>query len=575
MKSIGTKLALQIAIALTVLSLGTIVMSVNHQKKDNSVYLEEKEQRVIEQLTLILGSLLYEVNDTQIENVSRSYLTDPDILSIRVLGDDGRVVSYFGKKDETAEIINLSQEEIQDSQDSAQNPEKDVQNAEITYFNEVIGHIKLVFSRLIIRQQQEKTLLLGVQYLAGLILVEAIMVLILVRKNVTVPLSRLAQAARQIANGDVDLHLETTSSRNEIGVLSAAFGTMVNYIQSMAQAASRISTGDLRNQVEPRSERDVLGHAFQNMSAYLNEMAASATAISEGNFRRDIQPRSEYDILGNAFQQMKYLRESIQKIRKGSLLLNDASGKLKRISTKMVESTRQVSQQTQVVSSNSQQISENVRAVATATEEMSSNIREISTNTERVAQIADIAVKKAVSASKTMDKLEARSQEIGEIINVITAITQQTNLLALNATIEAARAGDFGKGFAVVANEIKELSRETASSTEDIINKLETIRAGSEDASKAMYDISETVSQIHDISSFIASGVEEQNSTTNEIANRMGEAAQGNQDITKVIGDVAEIALDTTTNATDVQHASEDLANLADQLQQLLVQFKI
>jgi methyl-accepting chemotaxis protein len=392
------------------------------------------------------------------------------------------------------------------------------------------------------------------------------------------PLLDLSLISAQLADGDIECNvamLRRSDSADEIGILSQAFLKLVNYIREMAATATAISQGNLSHSYRPRSERDVLGHAFLNMSAYLNEIASVATAIAQGDLHQDIQPKTEHDVLGQAFQQMKSLRELIRETMHGAARLSEASEELSQISTQMVSSTEQTSQQARVVSSNSQQISENVDAVATAAEEMSASIREMSKNATEIARVADTAVSLTTSTVTTIAELETHSQEIGAVIKIITAITQQTNLLALNATIEAARAGEAGKGFAVVAHEIKDLSREIATSAEDIIHKLEAIRSGSSDATTAINDISKIISQIHDLSTSTASGVEEQSATTGEIARRMTEAAHGNQDITRVITEVATAAQDISEGAVGVQRAAEDLSVLAEQLQQRVTKFKV
>lgn len=389
------------------------------------------------------------------------------------------------------------------------------------------------------------------------------------------PIRHLAQIAENLAEGDIGVTLPAKISQDEIGTLASAFQKLVNYLRDMATAATAISEGDLSRKIQPRSNHDMLGHAFLRMTTYLKEMASEATAIADGDLQRDVQPKTERDVLGQAFHAMRSLRQSISEIQVGAIQLREAADSLNQVSTQMVTNAGQASEQATMVSFSSQQISENVDAVASAIEEISAGIREISRNTAEASQIAEEAVKIANSANTTISDLESRSQEIGEVIKVITAITQQTNLLALNATIEAARAGDSGKGFAVVAREIKELSQETAASTEDIIQKLEAIRVGGQNAMKAITEVSNIIVQIRDLSSSTASGVEEQSMTTNEIARRMGEAAKGSQDITKVIGDVATVTQNTADGAADVQHSAGDLAALANRLQELVSRFKV
>jgi methyl-accepting chemotaxis protein len=293
---------------------------------------------------------------------------------------------------------------------------------------------------------------------------------------------------------------------------------------------------------------------------------------------RDMEITSGDEIgqAGIALNQMKNsLHAVVQSIAETSIHVAAASEELSSTSQQITANSEETSAQAKVVSNATQQVSQNLQTVATGAEEMGASIKEIAKNASEAAKIATSAVKVAETTTATVSKLGDSSNEIGQVIKVITSIAQQTNLLALNATIEAARAGEAGKGFAVVANEVKELAKETAKATEDISRKIEAIQTDTRAAVEAIASISEVINQVNGISSTIATAVEEQNATTNEMSRNVSEAAHGSEEITSNIAGVAQAAESTSRGAGDTQKAAQQLVETSAELRRLVEKFKI
>jgi methyl-accepting chemotaxis protein len=317
----------------------------------------------------------------------------------------------------------------------------------------------------------------------------------------------------------------------------------------------------------------------RSISGATQSVLVQAEAIAAGDLTRDdlkVRSQDELGDLTTAINKMSgSLKRMILAITENAVQVASASEELNSTSQQITANSEETSAQADVVSKAAQAVSQNLQTVATGAEEMGASIKEIAKNATEAAKIATGAVKVAEDTTVTVSKLGDSSTEIGQVIKVITSIAQQTNLLALNATIEAARAGEAGKGFAVVANEVKELAKETAKATEDISRKIEAIQGDTKAAVDAIASISGVIHQINDISSTIATAVEEQNATTNEMSRNVSEAAHGSGEITSNIGGVAEAAQGTTRGATDTQKASQQLVETSAELRRLVEQFKI
>ncbi len=313
---------------------------------------------------------------------------------------------------------------------------------------------------------------------------------------------------------------------------------------------------------------DAIGIAWQRAEA----IAAGDLTLDE----LEVRSHDELGSLATAINKMSSsLKRMILAIAENAVQISGASDELNAASQQITANSEETSTQAEVVSKAAQQVTQNLETVATGAEEMGTSIKEIAKNATEAARVATSAVKVAETATATVSKLGESSTEIGQVIKVITSIAQQTNLLALNATIEAARAGEAGKGFAVVANEVKELAKETAKATEDISRKIEAIQTDTKAAVEAIASISTVINQINDISSTIATAVEEQNATTNEMSRNVSEAAHGSAEISSNITGVAESAQGATRGAIDTQRASQQLVETSAQLRRLVEQFKI
>jgi methyl-accepting chemotaxis protein len=264
------------------------------------------------------------------------------------------------------------------------------------------------------------------------------------------------------------------------------------------------------------------------------------------------------------------VKHMISAISETASALSGAAAELTATATEMENTSNRTSDEAVKASSASEQVAAGVQTVATNMEEMVASIKEIARSTNDSSQMAKTTMARAKDTNSTIIQLGNSSQEIGDVIKVISSIAQQTNLLALNATIEAARAGEAGRGFAVVANEVKELAKQTAKATNDITNKIGAIQKDTQKAVEAIGGISEAVEKLNGISGVIAAAVEEQTATTDEVSRVVAESKQGVESIATTVKNVSGAASESKTASGQTLTASRELSKLAERLHGLV-----
>ena len=323
----------------------------------------------------------------------------------------------------------------------------------------------------------------------------------------------------------------------------------------------------------------------------LTRLNGSIVAIAEtGDFTQtaEIKNDDEFAVTINAFNK---LLDSFSRIL---AKVSESSGKLTGTSQGLTRTA-------QAIHSTALLQSARVGQVAAATVEMSQTIAMISQNTSMIAQSAvearqlavcgaDVVIQtglevqeiaRAVQESTLiMQSLNERSQQVGEIVDVIIEITDQTNLLALNAAIEAARAGDYGRGFAVVADEVRKLATSTAEATVGITERVKAIQVDAGQAVSAMNKSLERVKvgvehagQAGNSLRQIVKSVTSLQGMASEIATATVELSTTAEQISTDIVAIEQVSAETVKAAAAIAVESDALAGLSGELKDEISQF--
>ena len=330
-------------------------------------------------------------------------------------------------------------------------------------------------------------------------------------------------------------------------------------IGRLQRSMQLLSDGDLETDIYRSSQHDEIA-AMANSLQIFRESMIEARALGADQ-DKDRTAKAE-----RATRMEARIVEFETTVRSALDGLQSSANSMQATAQSMAATADQSSALVSAVASAAEETSVNVQTVSSGTEQLSSSISEIGRQVVASAQIARKAVDDAGATDATMQGLAENAGRISVVVDLIQTIASQTNLLALNATIEAARAGEAGRGFAVVASEVKSLANQTAKATDEIRSQIANMQQVTTSAVGAIRNISNTISQINEVTTAIAAAVEQQGAATREIARNIQHAAGGTSEVSSNIIGVSTASAEAGSAASEVLNASGALRREADVL---------
>lgn len=357
---------------------------------------------------------------------------------------------------------------------------------------------------------------------------------------------------------------------------------MIKRIKASAISLQVITNGDLTHKEVQSKSNDETGVLIKSMNKMTGDLSALLSQVKETSLQVAASSEQLTASTDQTSKAAEHISFAIQEVAEGTISqmssITQATVAVKEISSGMDQALSAIENMAEFS--------------ATANEDAKFGTQTVAQTIEQMNMIQ----KTVEETAEVIGSLEGKSNEIGQIVEVITEIASQTNLLALNAAIEAARAGEYGRGFAVVAGEVRKLADQSGKSAEEIRGLIGQVQAQSskavhfmnlgtevvqqgmdqvKQAGEAFNGIVGSIAEITSQSQAATAIVQEVNANSAQMVSMMDQVSTITRQSTDNTNTVAASVEEQTASMEEVSASATHLGSMAEELQVLLEKFKV